>query len=50
VRVDTRVVAAAQHPLADAVAAKTFRADLFARLEGICVRLPPLRERVEGVP
>jgi len=50
VRVNTRVVAAAQHPLVDAVAAKTFRADLFARLEGICVRLPPLRERIDDVP
>jgi len=50
VPVNTRVVAAAQHPLVDAVAAKTFRADLFARLEGICVRLPPLRERIEDVP
>ncbi|HEY8923145.1 MAG TPA: sigma 54-interacting transcriptional regulator [Polyangia bacterium] len=50
VPVNTRVVAAAQQSLVDAVAAKTFRADLFARLEGICVRLPPLRERVEDVP
>jgi transcriptional regulator with PAS, ATPase and Fis domain len=50
VRVDVRVVAAAQEPLGDAVNAARFRADLWARLDGLTVRLPPLRERREEVP
>jgi two-component system response regulator AtoC len=48
--VDVRVVVATQTPLADSVNDQKFRADLFARLDGIHVRLPPLRSRVEEVP
>jgi transcriptional regulator with PAS, ATPase and Fis domain len=43
--VDVRIVAAAQAPLADAVAAGRFRADLQARLDGLTIVLPPLRAR-----
>jgi len=43
--VDIRIIAAAQEPLADAVADGRFRADLHARLDGLTVTLPPLRER-----
>jgi len=50
VPVDLRVVAAAQMPLEQAVRDGRFRADLLARLEGLVVALPPLRERVEDVP
>jgi transcriptional regulator with AAA-type ATPase domain len=45
VAVDVRIVAAAQAPLAEAVAARRFRADLQARLDGLTIVLPPLRER-----
>lgn len=50
VGVDVRVVAASQQPLHEVVAEGLFRADLFARLEGMSIRLPPLRERLEDVP
>jgi transcriptional regulator with AAA-type ATPase domain len=50
VSVDVKIIAAAQGSLESAVAEKTFRADLFARIEGITVKLPPLRERIEDVP
>ena len=46
---DVRVIAATQQPLAEAVLAKRFRADLFARLDGLTVQLPPLRERPEDL-
>jgi transcriptional regulator of acetoin/glycerol metabolism len=50
VRVDVRIVAAVQAPLREAVEAKRFRGDLFARLDGVTVPLPPLRERVQEIP
>jgi DNA-binding NtrC family response regulator len=49
VPVDFRVVCATQQPLDALVAAGRFRADLLARLAGITVRLPPLRERREDM-
>jgi transcriptional regulator of acetoin/glycerol metabolism len=48
--VDVRIVVASQQPLMDAVREGRFRADLLARLDGITVRLPPLRQRKEDVP
>ena len=50
VPVDVRIVVASQQPLLDAVREGRFRADLLARLDGITVRLPPLRQRKEDVP
>jgi transcriptional regulator with AAA-type ATPase domain len=49
VPVDFRVVCATQQPLDALVAAGRFRADLLARLAGVTVRLPPLRERREDL-
>jgi transcriptional regulator with AAA-type ATPase domain len=49
VPIDVRVVAATQEPLAAAVAARRFRPDLQARLEGLTVALPPLRSRREDI-
>jgi transcriptional regulator with AAA-type ATPase domain len=50
VPVDVRIVAAAQQSLGDAVEEGKCRPDLCARLDGLAVRLPPLRERIEDAP
>jgi two-component system response regulator AtoC len=49
VRVDVRVVAASNVNLKDAVDGKTFREDLFYRLNAASIALPPLRDRPEDL-
>ena len=49
VRVDVRFVAATNRDLAIAVSEGRFRADLFYRLNGIAMRIPPLRDRREEI-
>jgi DNA-binding NtrC family response regulator len=48
--IDLRVVAATNHPIDDEVQAGTFRADLFFRLSGARLWVPPLRDRPRELP
>jgi transcriptional regulator with PAS, ATPase and Fis domain len=50
VPIDVRILVASQDRLEHAVAEKRFRADLYARLDGLTVTLPPLRSRIDDVP
>lgn len=48
-RVDIRVVAATHRALTERIAAGTFRADLYYRLNILSMALPPLRERADDI-
>ena len=50
IQVDVRLISATNRKLAEMVADKQFREDLYFRIKGVTIELPPLRERREDIP
>jgi two-component system response regulator HupR/HoxA len=48
-RINVRIIAASNRPLAQLVEAGSFRRDLYYRLRGFELHIPPLRERPEDI-
>ncbi|MGH9685717.1 MAG: sigma 54-interacting transcriptional regulator [Candidatus Acidiferrales bacterium] len=48
--ISSRVMSSTTRDLEEETRAGRFRSELFYRLNGVCLRLPPLRERQEDIP
>jgi DNA-binding NtrC family response regulator len=48
--VDVRIISATNHDLTGLVEGKKFRQDLYFRIKGVSISVPPLRERREDIP
>jgi len=48
--VDVRMISATNRPISELVKTREFREDLFFRIKGAEIRVPPLRERREDIP
>ena len=49
IQVDVRIISATNKNLEEMVAEKQFRQDLFQRINGVTLQIPPLRERREDI-
>ncbi|MGH9414660.1 MAG: sigma-54-dependent transcriptional regulator [Terriglobales bacterium] len=47
---DARIISATNRDLQTALSEQSFRGDLFYRLSGFCIDIPPLRQRREEIP
>jgi DNA-binding NtrC family response regulator len=48
--VDVRVISATNHDLTKLIEEKKFRQDLYFRIKGVSITVPPLRNRIEDIP
>jgi len=48
--VDVRIISATNHDLTKLIEEKKFRQDLYFRVKGVSVLLPPLRDRAQDIP
>jgi len=48
--VDVRIISATNQDLTELIEQKKFRQDLYFRIKGVSITLPPLRSRVEDMP
>jgi transcriptional regulator with PAS, ATPase and Fis domain len=49
-QIDTRIIVATNRPLSELVEHRQFRLDLYYRLNGVDVQVPPLRARRDDIP
>ncbi|HTW94944.1 MAG TPA: sigma-54 dependent transcriptional regulator [Tepidisphaeraceae bacterium] len=50
IKVDVRLISATNRELDEMVAQKQFREDLYFRIKGVTISIPPLRQRREDIP